>query len=124
MPAAAAELRTRCLNKPRRNLVSVLDKSGTETGFFVRPLTIAQRSQIMKAAKIAPNEAGGAPVVDLAGMQVAAMIEAIVDSTGTSVFSPLDLEALLNCELDAEMEMLSAAAMKQVNVDQETIAKN
>lgn len=126
MAATAKEKRAKALGYSTKPLV--LDPLGSAKKvvfegeeYFVKPITVAQRGRILKAAGFDTQNPGA---LDLARLQTTAVIELVVDDSGKRVFEDGDLEALLESPCGGVIDVLGPLAMEQLNVTVEAAAKN
>lgn len=89
--------------------------------FKIRQPSVAQRAQIMQAAKIAT---GDAEKIDLAKMQVWATICCTYTMENESVFTFEDYDSLENQPCGGFVDEFAPIALKLMNVEAEDKAKN
>jgi len=121
VPPSAKELRAKALGYKTK---AVADTAGVEfegVKYFMRPATVGLRGEIFAASGIATD---GSSKGDIGKLQAVAVCKLTVDETGARVFDEIDLDALLQSPAGGIVDVLAAAAMKQINVSPEAVSKN
>lgn len=104
-------LRAKTLGAGGKRQEEIIEIDGEK--FVVRQPTVAQRSDILRKSKATT---GDTERIDLAEMQVWAVIHCVYTTEGDQVFEPADYEALRNQPTGGFVDTLGAAALRMMNV--------
>lgn len=117
----AAELRAKALAyKSAGRATESVFFEGDE--YFVRRLTVGQRSDLLRRAGVGID--GALDKAEVGKFQVLAVQEIVCDVEGAKVFEAADTEALLQCPTGGLVDALWPLAMKQLFPSAETASKN